>query len=38
MPTAQFLQETLDEEKKTDELLNKLAISDVNMKAMKAAA
>jgi ferritin-like metal-binding protein YciE len=38
MPTAQLLQETLDEEKKTDQLLNKLAISDVNMKAMKAAA
>jgi ferritin-like metal-binding protein YciE len=35
---AQLLQETLDEEKKTDQLLNKLAISDVNMKAMKAAA
>jgi ferritin-like metal-binding protein YciE len=38
MPAAQLLQETLDEEKKTDQLLNKLAISDVNMKAMKAAA
>ena len=38
MPEAQLLQETLDEEKKTDKLLNKLAISDVNMKAMKAAA
>jgi ferritin-like metal-binding protein YciE len=38
MQAAQFLQETLDEEKKTDQLLNKLAISDVNMKAMKAAA
>jgi ferritin-like metal-binding protein YciE len=35
---AQLLQETLDEEKKTDQLLNKLAISDVNMKAMKATA
>ena len=35
---AQLLQETLDEEKKTDQLLNKLAISDVNKKAMKAAA
>jgi ferritin-like metal-binding protein YciE len=35
---AQLLQETLDEEKKTDQLLNKLAISDVNMKAMKTAA
>jgi ferritin-like metal-binding protein YciE len=35
---AQLLQETLDEEKKTDQLLNKLAISDINKKAMKAAA
>ena len=35
---AQLLEETLNEEKKTDELLNKLAISDVNKKAMKAAA
>jgi ferritin-like metal-binding protein YciE len=35
---AQLLQETLDEEKKTDQLLNKLAIGDVNKKAMKAAA
>jgi ferritin-like metal-binding protein YciE len=35
---AQLLQETLNEEKKTDQLLNKLAISDVNKRAMKAAA
>jgi len=35
---AQLLQETLDEEKKTDQLLNELAIGDVNKKAMKAAA
>jgi ferritin-like metal-binding protein YciE len=35
---AQLLQETLDEEKKTDQLLNELAISDVNKKAIKAAA
>jgi ferritin-like metal-binding protein YciE len=35
---AQLLQETLDEEKKTDQLLNELAISDVNKKAMEAAA
>ena len=35
---AQLLEQTLNEEKKTDELLNKLAISDVNKKAMKAAA
>jgi ferritin-like metal-binding protein YciE len=35
---TQLLQETLDEEKKTDQLLNKLAIGDVNKKAMKAAA
>ncbi|SRR5687768_12311531 len=35
---AQLLQETLDEEQRTDQLLNKLAISDVNKKAMKAAA
>jgi ferritin-like metal-binding protein YciE len=38
MQAAQLLQETLNEEKKTDQLLNKLAISDVNMKAMKATA
>jgi ferritin-like metal-binding protein YciE len=38
MQAAQLLQETLNEEKKTDQLLNKLAISDVNMKAMKTAA
>jgi ferritin-like metal-binding protein YciE len=38
MQAAQLLQETLNEEKKTDQLLNKLAISDVNKKAMKAAA
>ena len=35
---AQLLQETLDEEKKTDQLLNEIAISDVNKKAMEAAA
>ena len=35
---AQLLEQTLNEEKKTDELLNKLAISDVNKKAMKSAA
>ena len=35
---AQLLEQTLNEEKKTDELLNKLAISDVNKKAIKAAA
>ena len=35
---AQLLEQTLNEEKKTDELLNKLAINDVNKKAMQAAA
>lgn len=34
---AKLLQETLDEEKQTDELLNKIAVGDVNKKAMKAA-
>ena len=35
---AQLLEQTLNEEKKTDELLNKLAINDVNKKAMQSAA
>ena len=35
---AQLLEETLNEEKKTDQLLNKLAIEDVNQKAIQAAA
>jgi ferritin-like metal-binding protein YciE len=35
---AQLLEQTLNEEKKTDELLNKIAISDVNKKAIQAAA
>jgi ferritin-like metal-binding protein YciE len=34
---AQLLAETLEEEKKTDERLNKLAISDVNRKALQKA-
>ncbi|CAO3400087.1 MULTISPECIES: YciE/YciF ferroxidase family protein [Azospirillum] len=34
---AQLLDETLQEEKDTDTLLNKLAISDVNKKAMAAS-
>jgi len=35
---AQLLEQTLNEEKKTDELLNKLATTDVNQKAIQAAA
>ena len=35
---AQLLEQTLNEEKKTDQLLNELAISDVNKKAMQSAA
>jgi len=35
---AQLLEETLNEEKKTDELLNKLATTDINQKAIQAAA
>ena len=35
---AQLLEQTLNEEKKTDELLNKIATSDVNKKAIQAAA
>ena len=35
---AQLLEQTLNEEKKTDQLLNKLAINDVNKKAMQSAA
>ncbi|EWY39316.1 hypothetical protein N825_06315 [Skermanella stibiiresistens SB22] len=35
---ATLLGETLAEEKKTDELLNKLAVGGINKKAMKAAA
>ncbi|MBP2303776.1 DUF892 family protein [Azospirillum melinis] len=35
---AQLLDETLQEEKDTDTLLNKLAIGDVNKKAMAASA
>ena len=34
---AQLLAETLEEEKKTDETLNKLAISEVNKKALETA-
>lgn len=34
---AQLLQETLDEEKQTDQLLNKLANDSLNQKARKAA-
>jgi ferritin-like metal-binding protein YciE len=34
---AKLLAETLEEEKKTDELLNKLAISEVNKRALEAA-
>ena len=34
---AQLLDETLQEEKDTDTLLNKLAIGDVNKKAMAAS-
>ncbi len=34
---AQLLAETLEEEKKTDEKLNKLAISEVNKKALETA-
>ncbi|PWC85711.1 hypothetical protein TSH100_14065 [Azospirillum sp. TSH100] len=34
---AQLLDETLQEEKETDSLLNKLAIGDVNKKAMAAS-
>ncbi|WP_207476412.1 YciE/YciF ferroxidase family protein [Arenibaculum pallidiluteum] len=34
---AKLLEQTLAEEKQTDELLNKIAIDDVNKKAMKAA-
>ncbi|HEU5047248.1 MAG TPA: ferritin-like domain-containing protein [Rickettsiales bacterium] len=35
---AQLLQDTLTEEKATDEKLNKIAISDVNDQAMRTAA
>jgi ferritin-like metal-binding protein YciE len=35
---ATLLQQTLDEEKATDEKLNKLAISDINKTALQAAA
>jgi ferritin-like metal-binding protein YciE len=35
---AQLLEQTLNEEKKTDQLLNELAINDVNKKAMQSAA
>ena len=35
---AQLLEQTLNEEKKTDQLLNDLAINDVNKKAMQSAA
>ena len=34
---AELLAQTLEEEKKTDERLNKLAISDVNKRALQAA-
>jgi len=35
---AKLLEQTLNEEKEADALLNKIAIQDVNKKAMKAAA
>ncbi|WP_119678665.1 YciE/YciF ferroxidase family protein [Indioceanicola profundi] len=35
---AKLLEQTLNEEKKTDELLNKIAVGEVNKKAMQAAA
>jgi ferritin-like metal-binding protein YciE len=35
---AQLLEQTLNEEKKTDQLLNELAVNDVNKKAMQSAA
>jgi ferritin-like metal-binding protein YciE len=35
---AELLSATLDEEKATDEKLNKLAISDINKTALQAAA
>ncbi|QJE72808.1 ferritin-like domain-containing protein [Aerophototrophica crusticola] len=35
---AKLLEQTLAEEKQTDELLNRIAIEDVNKKAMQAAA
>ncbi len=34
---ARLLAETLEEEKKTDEMLNKLAISDINKRALETA-
>lgn len=34
---AQLLEQTLQEEKETDELLNRIAVDDVNKRAMKAA-
>jgi ferritin-like metal-binding protein YciE len=34
---AQLLEQTLQEEKDTDELLNRIAVDDVNKRAMKAA-
>lgn len=35
---AKLLEQTLNEEKKTDELLNKIAVGEVNKKAMQTAA
>lgn len=35
---AKLLEETLKEEKETDELLNKIAVGEVNKKAMQSAA
>ncbi|HEX3350344.1 MAG TPA: ferritin-like domain-containing protein [Acetobacteraceae bacterium] len=35
---VQLLQQTLDEEKRTDQLLNEIANSDINQKAAKAKA
>ena len=34
---AQLLEQTLDEEKATDEKLNKIAEGEINAKALKAA-
>jgi ferritin-like metal-binding protein YciE len=35
---AQLLEQTLNEEKEADQKLNEIALSDVNQKALKAAA
>jgi ferritin-like metal-binding protein YciE len=35
---AQLLEQTLDEEKQTDQKLNEIALSEVNQRALKAAA